>query len=81
MSDNKKTRVAVSPEAFVRAWQSSKTVDEVAQKTGLDLRAARQRASIYRKKGVPLQRFAGGRFSKPDWAALTALAEELAPKG
>lgn len=80
MSDDKKAKVAVSPEEFVRAWQTSKSVIEVGEKTGIDLRAARQRASMYRKQGVPLQRFPGGRGVKPNWPALTALAEELAPK-
>jgi len=70
----------VSAEEFVRKWQTSRSAGEVAEKTGMDVRAARQRAALYRKKGVPLQRFAGGRFEAPDWQALKALAEELAPK-
>lgn len=79
-AQTKAKRPVPSAEEFVRVWQTSKSVIEVAEKTGIDIRGARQRATLYRKKGVPLQRFSGGRHPVPDWEALKALAEELGPK-
>lgn len=44
----------VSPADFVRVWLSSRTLEEVAQKTGLKVSAVGQRARSYIKKGVQL---------------------------
>jgi len=73
------TRKSVSPEEFVRAWQSSRDMAEVAKKTGLRLESVRARGHRFRKKGVPLKKLAQGRPAT-DWEALARLAQELAPK-
>jgi hypothetical protein len=72
---------AISGEAFVRAWQAARSAEEAAEKLGLPVEGVRARAARYRKKGVPLQRFGGGRGVKTDWKALAELAKSLAPAG
>ena len=42
------TRIRVSMPDFVRAWQGSENVQEVADKTGLTITSAQARASKYR---------------------------------
>jgi hypothetical protein len=73
-------RRSVSPEEFVRAWQTSKDMAEVAGKTGLRLESVRARGHRFRKKGVPLKKLGAQGRPATDWAALKRLAEELAPK-
>jgi hypothetical protein len=65
-------------EAFIRAWQGSSCVAEVAKKTDYDLVTARSVANYLRGKGVPLQKFK--KRIETDWAALAKLARELAPE-
>ena len=65
-------------EPFIRAWQSSTSVAEVAKKTDYDLVTARSVANYLRGKGVPLQKFK--KRSETDWAALARLAVSLAPR-
>jgi len=74
-------RPSVSAEEFVRAWQTSSELPEVARKTGLRPESVRARAQRFRKKGVPLKKL-GARGGRPatDWAALKRLAEELQPE-
>lgn len=43
-----------SPEDFVRAWQSSGSITEVARKLGMSVNAVWMRATRYRAKGVRL---------------------------
>lgn len=62
----------VPPETFVKAWQTSATTSEVLKKTGMKLHAARTRASLYRKRGIPLKYM--GRKKPLDVEALTKLA-------
>ena len=45
----------VDSETFVRTWQSSSTVEEVAQKLGMPASIANARAGGYRKKGINLK--------------------------
>ena len=45
------------PEDFVRIWQKSKNLAEVAQRVGVDCHCVSVRASQYRRKGIPLKRF------------------------
>jgi hypothetical protein len=66
-----------TPEEFVRAWQTSKIIKEVCERTGLSKIQASNRASYYRKKGIPLKKFSRG-WENLDIPALTALAESLA---
>jgi len=47
----------IPPETFVIVWQTSKSIDEFVERTGLNQPAAVTRANTYRKKGVPLKRF------------------------
>ena len=47
----------VSPEDFVRAWQAGTSALAVAQQLGMTRVAARSRAALYRRMGVPLQEF------------------------
>jgi hypothetical protein len=67
----------VSPEEFVRAWQTSRTLDDVSKATGLSKKACSVRAAYYRnKKDVPLRRFQRG-GSDISWEWLRSLAREL----
>tara|TARA_R110002020_G_scaffold15808_3_gene56435 strand:+ start:3340 stop:3585 length:246 start_codon:yes stop_codon:yes gene_type:complete len=70
----------VTPEEFVRVWQTCRTVGEVADKLNLTKRACYQRAVAYRKKGVPLKKYPKGRYSAHhdiDYPALASLAKSL----
>lgn len=68
----------IRAEEFVRAWQESATCAEVAVRLGINESHARTRASLLRKKGVPLKQHSAG--SKPDYAKLAELARRLAAK-
>jgi len=70
----------VTPEEFVRVWQTCRTVDEVAKKLNLTKRACYQRAVAYRKKGVALKKYPVGRHGAHhdiDYASLASLARSL----
>jgi hypothetical protein len=71
------TTQKVSPEEFVRIWQESDTIDQVAARTGYRRNAAKQRASNYRVRGVPLKQMPLG-HPPLDYAALAALARKAA---
>jgi hypothetical protein len=61
---------------FIKAVQTSDTLKEVAQKTGLKEGSIQARASNYRKAGIPLKRFPrGGGVSLDVTLAHTILAE------
>jgi len=68
--------VNVSAEDFVRAWQVSSNVSEVATRTGLSKVACTGRAQQMRKHNVPLKKF--GRATKVDYDAMRELAVSLA---
>ena len=72
-------RISVTPEEFVRAWQTAKSLAEVAERTGLKLETARARGRRFRKRGIPLKSFAGQGRPATDWESLKRLAEELGP--
>ena len=55
-------------------------MDQVARKTGLSNKIASMRASLYRRKGVPLKYFSEKR-AEVNWAGLRTLAERLARDG
>jgi hypothetical protein len=65
----------VSPEDFVRAWQASSSLAEVADKLHLSIAGVSTRAQSYRKKGVRLKRFPH-RLATIDVAALNAIIDE-----
>lgn len=52
----KKPTIDVTPEDFVRAWQTAKSVEDVAAILGCTVNAASQRARQYRRQGVKLRR-------------------------
>ncbi len=66
----------VTAEAFVEAWQTSDTLDEIVERTGLTHRHASSRASFYRKNGIPLKMF---RRTHLDWETLAEIAKN--PRG
>ena len=63
-----------TPEQFVEIWQTADNIDEVSKKAGIKPESARMRASLYRKKGVPLKRMTRSRRS---WEDLADLAESF----
>lgn len=65
----------IGPEEFIKAWQTSDSLDDVVTKSGLDKKAVRSRGIYYRKRGVPLKKLVGP--YRNDWKALARYAEEL----
>ena len=67
---------------FIRIYQASESVAEGAKATGLTAHTVSQRASTYRKKGVPLKAMPNsGVTTRNDWNELAELARELMPEG
>ena len=66
----------VSPEDFVRLWQSELTPEEIGEKIGRGTSCVRLRAFNYRKKGIPLIKKRRGQ-PPLDIKGLTRLATEL----
>lgn len=63
-------------ERFVRAWQESESVAEIANKLGeTNLKSLSVRASNLRKKGVPLKKL--GASMKIDYDKLANLARAM----
>ena len=56
-----KRELTANAESFIAVWNSSDSVAEVAELTGMDSRHASQYASRLRKRGARLQLFASGR--------------------
>jgi hypothetical protein len=67
----------VSPEDFVRAWQSSSTTQEVSEKLGMPIPIAVARASAYRKGGVDLKKLSKKASRVLDVEGLNRLIEEM----
>lgn len=65
----------LSPEEFVRIWQSSESVAEIVERTGVKADCLYSRACHYRKHGVPLKKFRRG-MKRPDYVALAKIAKE-----
>lgn len=70
----------VSAEEFVSIWQESSSAKEAAQRMGdgISYDAVRARASFYRRRGIPLKRFAPKVPKHLDVAALTSRARKPA---
>jgi hypothetical protein len=69
-----------TPSEFVKAWQESSYVREVARKVGSTKSACSRRATRYRHMGVPLK-FMWDVPSEPtNWDELADYARELAPE-
>ena len=75
MAEGKRIRVGM--EIFVKAWQTSNTVAEVATKTGLKTPSVMARASKYRSLGIGLKNMKRGGGVKLDVDAAKALAASL----
>ncbi len=59
---------------FVKVWQESSSLAEVAQKLHTKKNALRVRAFRYRKMGVPLKVFPPVEYEAMDWDQLAAYA-------
>jgi len=71
----------VAAKEFIRIYQASESVAEVAEKTGLTVHTVSQRASTYRKKGVPMRAMPNtGTTVRNDWKELAELARTLLPE-
>ncbi len=66
----------VTPEDFIRIWQTSNSTKEVSEKVGIDRSAVRVRVDFYRKRGIPLKKYKNARESL-NIEALTKLAKSL----
>jgi transposase-like protein len=67
----------VSAREFVKAWQESSSVAEVARKVGSNSNACRVRAFRYRQNGVELKHFPFVEIPLIDWEELAEYADEL----
>jgi len=47
--------MTVTPEEFIKVWQTSSSREEVAERTGMSLTAISSRAWLYRKNGIKLK--------------------------
>jgi hypothetical protein len=76
-----RTEYNVSPEDFVRAWQSSKTAQEVAAKLAMPKPLVHARASNYRRIGVRLKLLGRGNPKRLDVQALNKLIQQTEETG
>src|SRR5262245_48831629 len=76
-----KSDAALSPhdsaEKFIRIWQSSNSVAEVASRLGRKKSSVRVRAFRYRQMGVPLKHFPPVVTNYPDWKRLAEVARTI----
>jgi DNA-binding IclR family transcriptional regulator len=70
----------VTPEAFIRAWQGSASVQEVAKKTGLAKNSISATATRLKRRGIPLKSMDRKTDYYKALPRLIALAKALAPK-
>ena len=72
----------VAAAEFIEIYQTSESVAEVAERTGLATHTVSQRASLYRKKhGIALKQMPNaGSGARNDWDELRALAARLRPE-
>ena len=69
----------VAAKEFIRIYQASESVAEVAEKTGLTVHTVSQRASTYRKKGVPMRAMPNtGQFVSTGTCEMFVYVRELA---
>lgn len=75
----KKNVKRLDPRAFIKAWQTSETLKEVCEKTGLSMRSIRFRGFFYRRKNLKLKTLRHGNFGDAvyDWKALAAYADSF----
>jgi len=65
-----------SAEKFVRTWQASSSTKDAAERLGVSISAARERARKLRLKGVPLRRFGNHPIDSELLDRLKAIAVE-----
>ena len=70
-------RVRVDGETFVTAWESSNSVKEVSEKTGIKLTSIMARASKYRSEGIALKNMPRGGGAKLNVQAMKDLLVKL----
>lgn len=69
---------SVPAKDFIRIYNSSASVDEVVEKTGLARHTVMQRASEFRRKhGIKMRRFPQSMPARNDWEELAAFAEQV----
>jgi hypothetical protein len=72
---------AGTPRHFIKVWQESSSVAEVAQKVRSNKNACRVRAYRYRQLGVPLKEIPTSPPCEPlDWDELAEYAASLLPE-
>lgn len=79
MGTTTRTRMNISAEDFINAWQSSPTLDAVIEKLGLeekDRQRVCQRATSYRGKDIELKKFPMGGGRHLDVESLQKLAKD-----
>src|SRR6516165_6599827 len=69
----------VSMREFIKAWQESSSLAEVAQKVQSKKNACRVRAYRYRQMGVPLKEFPVVYAEPTDWEELAEYGASLLP--
>jgi hypothetical protein len=69
--------IRVAPRQFIKVWQQSATLAEVASKLRMKKNTCRVRAGRYRQVGVPLKEFPPVEIEMPDWSELAEYAAEL----
>jgi hypothetical protein len=67
---------------YVKAWQESSSIAEVAAKTRTKKAACRMRARRYRERGIPLKEFPPPEYMTTEefWDDLTKYAASLLPE-
>jgi hypothetical protein len=75
--DRSREQYDVSPEDFIRAWQTSQSADEVAEKLKMPKGIVHARASNYRTAGIRLKKMPRSRKNKLDVDALNKMIEEM----
>lgn len=71
------TQQSISPEQFIRIWQTCSTLKEVTTRTGLATTACTSRATVHRRWGIPLKKYRERR-PKLDIPRLRTLCRSLA---
>lgn len=69
---------SVSPRKFIKIWQKSHSVQEVATILGRSRQSVYIRGRMFKKNGVPLKRFNYG--TSLNWKVLSAYAEKIVNK-
>ncbi len=81
MKKKGKTEYNVTPEEFIKIWQTSESVTEVSDKTGMPEPIVHARASNYRQAGIRLKKMPRKNRLGLDVERLNKLIEVLEKKG